>query len=387
MARKFYQKTWFIFLMLLFFFPIGITLAFVNPFYPSKAKKVVAGIGGIFLLIVFIDGLFFKDENLSVQEDRTIAQDKTKPQESEGTELAPPESVARPTESSTPTNKMSSRTIIEIVKPVDDIGAEILKFLQTSEQDSIPTKIYNLYAEESYADFPMKSISLTRRGNILRKDAIPNEWRDGKYNYEIINGFWNGKTNYPILNQENGMYRFDLKRNDTSRNILVLDVNSITYSAGVIYVNILSVSNNIDFGTDDKKADSWLIESYTPTLHRFVFFSRDNVRNQKIQPLNKAEAQAITNPKDIFVMHESTELNPLSWKNIKNDVRQWYDPTLIGKESFRGESQDFSSSLHVSGTNATAENLASAFSNDSTSLYYYKDILLFAIYKLKNDWR
>lgn len=54
MERKFYQKNWFIVIMLIVAPPIGTILALINPFYPSKPRKII---GGFLIAITLFAGI------------------------------------------------------------------------------------------------------------------------------------------------------------------------------------------------------------------------------------------------------------------------------------------------------------------------------------------
>ena len=58
--RRFYQKTWFIVIMLFISLPIGTILALINPFYPSKPRKIVGGILIAITLYAMIKHLFIE---------------------------------------------------------------------------------------------------------------------------------------------------------------------------------------------------------------------------------------------------------------------------------------------------------------------------------------
>ena len=442
MGRKFYQKTWFILLMTIFFTPIGIILALVNPFYSFKTKKIIGGsvVAIILITVVYSNlnpqgGKYPRQSQEKTQSAQSQSEEKEHDEKSEQARIEQQKQIEREKAEQTEkarkeaelANKRKSDNVIEIIHAVEDIeisyestkkyanftaipdsekamtdrmnelnnklelfDTEILgkfiEFTDASKKDELSSEVYNLYAEDRYGDFLMKPINAIRVGNILREDALPKEYHSKKYGYEIINGFLNGNTNYPVLNYAtDSIYKFDHTRKEKENNVVVLDVKSVVYHNGFVYVNIIGLKREIAFGSDDKKSDWKLIETCSPSLFRFMILSAEDAKKGNYIPLNNSTSQNIKQFDDIDILHEEASLDSSSWQNIQRDIKEWYNPSIFGKEAFRNPRS--SSCLHLQfGTQI--EELKAPWNYryiNSSNSYFYRDIFLFAIYKLLKD--
>ena len=223
----------------------------------------------------------------------------------------------------------------------------------------------------------------------MRENVLPKDAHSNKYGYEIANGFLEGNIRYPVLNYSDSIYKFDHTLNQKNNNVVVLDVESIVYHDGFIYANVLDLNRWIAYGSDDKTSDWKLIETCTPLLYRFMILSNENATKGNYTPLNHADLQNIHQLNDVAIMYEEANLvrNSLSsdstWRNIQGDIKEWYNPSLFGKETFRNKEN--LSCLHVPFNKSIVvleemwSPISLIFPNDM------RDIFLFAIHKVMND--
>ena len=460
MERKFYQKTWFIVIMLIVAPPMGAILALINPFYPSKPRKII---GGFLIAITLFAGIKHtmnpsasngKIAELNSQKETQIAQsqdelkkieekeatekieqariEQQKKIEQEQTERA--EQARREAELA---NKRKNDNVIEIIRAVEDIEiayesnksyanfaatpsseenmqnnintldskrelfeADILgkfiEFVDSNKKDGLSSSIYSLYAEDRYGDFSEKPIGAIRTGNILRENVLPKDYHSNKYGYEIVNGFLEGNNRYPVLSYSGSIYKFNHalnKRNnnatmlDENNKVIVLDVESIVYHDGFVYVNTIGLKREIAYGSDDKKSDWKLI---SPSLYRFMILSTENAKKGNYTPLKHSDLQNIRQLKDVAIIYEEANLvsNSLSsdstWNNIQRDIKEWYNPSLFRKETFRIPENSSCLHLHTE-IGSLKEMWDTGPINRTTSDKTNRDIFLFAIYKLIQD--